>query len=112
MSTPGRDYKGQKMTTTSGEPVEQVVTRQQGERGLRGSYVILAPEERAKGFVRPVRLSYIHVRCSTRTNMAKAIAETFARDPQFYTHTFCVRCDTHVPVGECIWEADASPVGS
>lgn len=33
---------------------------------LHRSYVILSAEERAKGFVRPVRLTYVHVTCGAR----------------------------------------------
>lgn len=29
--------------------------------GMQGKYVVLSDEERAKGFIRPVRLAYVHV---------------------------------------------------
>ena len=50
------------------------------------AYLVLSEAERAQGFVRPVRTSYQHNRgraCGTVTYMATAIAETYARDPQF-----------------------------
>lgn len=120
--------------------------------GQHTSYWILSDEERAKGFVRPVRRSYRHVGrrhpatlrdlteeekaryaefkyaafeaypeerlpvtgrfwtqaeldkiskgCGTVTTMSSAIAETYARQPNFYGSTFCVHCGTHLPVGE------------
>lgn len=68
------------------------------QSGQQLSYLILSDEERAKGFVRPVRLSYVHVPCGHVTNMPKAIAETYARNPQFYGGTFCCNCGSHFPL--------------
>lgn len=80
--------------------------------GKQKGYVVLCPEERAKGFVRPVRRSYKHTKCGTETTMGLALAETYARDPQFYGGTFCCGCSNHFPVGEFTWEPDGSVVGS
>ncbi len=86
--------------------------------GQQESYLILSDEERAKGFVRPVRRSYRHLLCGTVTTMGLAIAETYARDPHFYGGTMCVRCGTHygltTPDGRpaFLWEPDGTPVGS
>lgn len=63
--------------------------------GQQECYLILPEEERARGFVRPVRRSYRHVKCNTVTSMGQALAETYARDPYFYGATFCVSCGTH-----------------
>lgn len=135
-----------------------------GESGQHKSYWVLAEEERAKGFVRPVRRTYIHVGirpkyplrdltpeekerykdygyakyeeypnqsegsvvgrfwterdlksgCGTSTTMGLAIAETYARNPNFYGSTFCCLCGNHYPVGEAgefEWE-DGSKVGT
>ena len=70
------------------------------ETGQQRGYVVLADEERAKGFVRPVRRSYVHLKCGCVTTMGQAIAETYARDPYFYSGTFCAGCRAHFPVGE------------
>lgn len=64
------------------------------------AYLVLSDEEIAKGFVRPVRRSYIHNRCGTTTRMGDKIAETYARNPYFYGATYCVQCGGHFPVGE------------
>ena len=32
--------------------------------------------------------------------MSRDLAETYARDPQFYSGTFCTACRGHFPVGE------------
>lgn len=64
------------------------------------AYLVLSDEERAKGFIRPVRTSYVHETCGAVTTMGQAIAETYARDPRFYGSTYCVRCSKHRPVGE------------
>ena len=63
-------------------------------------YLVLSEAERAAGFVRPVRRSYIHEVCGSVTTMGQAIAETYARDPAFYGGTYCVTCAMHRPVGE------------
>ncbi len=46
-------------------------------------YLVLGDEERAKGFVRPVRRSYRHQdpECGAVTTMGHALAETYAREP-------------------------------
>lgn len=135
--------------------------------GQQECYLILSEEERAKGFIRPVRTKYRHVGtpkpkfelrdlteeeterykefgyvkyeeypesmspacgrfytqadldkiengCGTTTTMGLAIAETYARQPTFYSGTFCVGCGKHLRVGadgEFVWE-DGSRVGT
>lgn len=83
-------------------------------QGQQQDYVVLSEADRAKGFVRPVRLAYVHEKCGTKTTMHVAIAETYARNPSFYDATFCCGCRSHFPVGpagEFVWE-DGSKVGS
>lgn len=82
------------------EPVSQAPT-----------YLVLSDDERAKGFVRPVRRSYRHGTCGSTTTMAQSIAETYAREPGFYGATYCTTCQMHRPVAEFTWE-DGSRVGS
>lgn len=80
--------------------------------GQQKGYVVLTPEERAKGFVRPVRYSYTHKTCGTDTRMSRDIAETYARDPGFYSGTFCVCCGKHLPLDEFVWKGTEDQVGS
>lgn len=75
-------------------------------------YLVLSETERAKGFVRPVRRTYVHTVCGTATTMGQALAETYARDPKFYGGTYCVGCQMHKPVAEFRWGDDGSVVGS
>lgn len=86
------------------------------ETGMQNKYVVLSEEERAKGFVRPVRYNYIHQTCGTVTAMGQALAETYARDPHYYGGTYCAGCKAHFPVGpfgEFVWAAgDGSKVGT
>ena len=82
------------------------------ESGQQKDYVVLAEEERAKGYVRPVRRTYEHLKCGSVTTMAQTLAETYARDPKFYDGTFCVKCRTHFPVAEFVWEGSEELVGS
>jgi hypothetical protein len=80
--------------------------------GQQKGYIVLAPDERAKGFVRPVRTVYTHLRCGTDTAMSRDIAETFARDPQFYRSTFCLRERAQFPLSEFVWKGTDVPLGS
>lgn len=130
-------------------------------------YLVLSEEERAKGFVRPVRNSYIHVGkkieikgklkylskkqkekypeyvaiedividgkvlggkyitqseinnngkriggCGARTVMNNTIAETYARNPNFYGSTYCTNCQRHIDVEEFVWDGTDKTVGS
>jgi hypothetical protein len=107
-------------TTTDGEPPAPGMERSGAPQpidpatGQHKAYWILSEEERAKGFVRPVRAKYLHTKCGTVTRMGIAIAETYARSPGFYGATFCVgdKCRTHFPVGEFVWlDHQGEPTG-
>lgn len=93
-------------------------------------YLVLSEEERAKGFIRPVRKTYVHhymedgsrvpyplvslkgvKGCGAATTMALPLAETYARDPKFYGATYCAGCKKHLPVAEFHWD-DGETVGS
>jgi hypothetical protein len=83
--------------------------------GLQGKYLVLSDDERAKGFVRPLRYAYKHLKCGTVTTMHKTIAETYARDPHFYGGTYCTSCRGHFPVGpdgEFVWDGTDEKVGT
>jgi len=83
--------------------------------GMQKAYVVLSKEERAKGFVRPVRRSYLHHKCGQVTTMGRALAETYARQPDFYGATFCATCREHFPVGkdgEFVWSGTSDRVGT
>lgn len=80
--------------------------------GQQKGYVVLTEEERAKGFVCPVRRTYLHKVCGTTTTMNHALAETYARDPGFYSGTFCCYCKKHLPLTEFVWDGTDEQVGS
>jgi hypothetical protein len=110
--------------------------RELGADGQQKGYIVLTPAERAKGFVRPVRSSYVHVGrmqefenpdhpsgavqnwsqriggCGKVTTMGRAVAETYARDPGFYNGTFCCACGSHFPLDEFVWQGTEEQVGS
>lgn len=97
-----------KITLTDGGPVYPE-HRELKSNGQQKDYVVLSEAERAKGFVRPVRNSYRHLKCNTVTTMGNALAETYARQPSFYSGTFCCGCGSHFPVGEngeFVWNDD------
>ena len=51
----------------------------------------------------PVRSLYRHNRCKAITAISNEIAETYAKDPKYYSHTFCGQCRDHLPVSEFLW---------
>jgi hypothetical protein len=151
-----------RLTDGSPVPEDDSHTTIDSRTGQQRGYVVLSDEERMKGFVKPVRTSYLHVgppatpsnlrdlrddehdqydqygyvkfepyadsrsitgkywtqreldragkQCGCETRMGYAIAETYARDPNFYSGTFCVGCQKHFPLNEFIWEPDGEPM--
>lgn len=82
--------------------------------GMQRDYLVLSDAERAEGFVRPVRRTYTHIPCGASTTMSTPIAETYARNPAWYSGTFCSGCKAHFPVGakgEFTWD-DGEKVGT
>jgi hypothetical protein len=50
-----------------------------------------------------------------RDDHGQALAETYARQPEFYSGTFCVGCRDHFPVGEegeFVWDGTEQRVGT
>lgn len=111
MSTEKRD-------TTDGKPADPACEDTGAPQpidpatGQHKAYWVLPLEEREKGFVRPVRQRYVHKTCGTSTTMGIALAETYARKPEFYGATFCCACRNHFPVGEFLWHGTDEVVGS
>jgi hypothetical protein len=115
----------ERLTTDRTDPR---LTHQNDEapRSQAEAYLVLSEEERAKGFVRPVRRSYRHVYreqqfegmdpvrvpCGDKTTMGQALAETYARNPKFYSGTYCCACQMHRPLVEFVWVDDGTEVGS
>lgn len=61
MSDENEALEEPKTCTTSGRPVDVVRAEQTESTGQHKDYVVLCPDERAKGFIRPVRNKYVHV---------------------------------------------------
>jgi hypothetical protein len=108
-----------KICTTSGnDPANPVPGAPDGidqKTGQHKDYYVICEEDRKKGFIRPIRNSYIHLKCGVVTKMSQAISETYARNPNFYGATFCVHCRDHFPVGEngeFVWDGTNEKVGS
>lgn len=85
-------------TLTDGNPVTED-NRELRPDGMQKGYVVLSEAERKRGFVRPFRDAYRHLKCGCITTMSRPLAETYARDPAFYSGTFCSTCRAHFPVG-------------
>lgn len=101
-----------KVTLTDGSPVTPDHRDIDPGTGQQKGYVVLSTEERAKGYVRPYRDAYVHQTCGALTRMHRSIAETYARDPTFYTGTFCVNCCAHFPLSQFYWDGTSEVVGS
>jgi hypothetical protein len=98
------------------DPSDPGLTRGVDPQGARvpqaEAYLVLSEQERAKGFVRPLRRSYLHVECGSVTTMSLPLAETYAREPGFYGATYCASCARHAPVSEFRWDGTVEVVGS
>lgn len=78
-----------KRCTTSGKPIDEHTREIDPTTGMQKDYIVLCEDERKKGFVRPYRDSYKHLTCGAVTTMGRSLSETYARDPHFYSGTFC-----------------------
>ncbi len=101
------------MTTNRNDPLLKKIRPD----GQQEAYLVLSEDERSKGFVAPVRRSYKHLACGCTTTMGNSIAETYARNPKFYSGTFCCYCGAHFALGppwspNFLWTDDLSPVGA
>ena len=99
-----------KTTLADGSPVSPD-HREIQPNGQQKGYVVLSEEERGKGFVAPYRDTYLHKTCGTTTTMGRPIAETYARQPDFYSGTFCVSCRAHFPLDQFVWAGTNLQVG-
>lgn len=99
---------GSKVTTPEGS----TPTEEKFENGQYKDYWVLSAEELDKGFIRPFRDSYEHTICNSITTMAYPLAATYAREPRFYSRTFCCKCGGHYPVSQFYWKDTDEFVGS
>lgn len=92
------------MTDGEGPPPDDFDYGEKGEDGQYENYPTIDEGE----FEQPVRRTYRHEECDTTTSMREDIAESVARDPEYYSKTFCHGCGKHVPVDEVHWEEDGA----
>ena len=95
----------------SGKPVPEDYSHTEIDpaTGMQKDYIVLSADERAKGFVKPVRRSYIHNVCASLTTMGRALEETYAHNPRFYSGTFCAGCHKHFNLDQFQFE-DGEPM--
>lgn len=108
----------EKVTASGRKPESEIVAGAPApidpKTGQHKDHWVLSEAERKKGFIRPVRRTYVHDKCGTATSMGRPIAETYARKPSFYGSTFCCACQGYFRVGEAgefVWD-DGSKVGT
>lgn len=110
--------KKRERLTGRGDPAPEDAAAPTEERlpdGQHADHWVLPEEERAKGFVRPVRRTYRHEACGMTTTMGRALAETIARDPSYYGATFCAHCGDYFRIGEkgeFTWLDDGTKMGT
>jgi len=95
-----------------GDPNDDSYREINPDTGKQKDYLVLSDEERMKGFVRPVRFEYIHMKCGGSTRMHREIAETYARNPRFYDGTFCAVCGNHFPIDQFRWSGTDEILGT
>lgn len=104
---------GRPPTSPADAPVPNLDKRLDGQHV--DHFVMCDDEMAKKGFVRPVRLSYVHEKCGGVTSMPQAIAETYACNPDYYGQTFCCHCGDYFLVGadgEFLWKDTNEKVGT
>jgi len=101
-----------KITLDDGSHVTEDYTTIDPVSGQQKRYIVIEESQRQKNLTRPLQFSYIHSTCGTVTKISKSIAETFAKNPKFYTHTFCCKCQRHLPLKEFIWSDDDQVLGT
>jgi hypothetical protein len=83
----------EKITLVDGQPVYPEHKEINPATGQQRDYVVLSAEERAKGYVRPVRTSYIHVGPPPPTNLRDLTDEEKER----YSDRNYVKYEEHGP---------------
>lgn len=80
--------------------------RELKQNGQQKGYVVLSAEERAKGFVRPVRQSYIHVGRQAPQNLRDLTDEEHERYDKFGYVKFQPYPESELPVTGRFWTQD------
>lgn len=69
------------------------------------------PTSQEGEFVAPIRNMYKHSICGGLTWCSDGIAETYAKNPTYYTRTYCSSCQDHFPISEFSWHVDDVTLG-
>lgn len=100
------------LTTDRSEPL----LKEHDSLGMQCAYLVLNEDDIKLGYTVPYCAKYTHLLCGSVTTIAAAIAATYARDPKFYSGTFCCSCGKHYALlTNAKWQfewSDGRPVGS
>lgn len=83
-----------------------------GQKKADGQYErypssVLRNEDGTLAYKQPIRNIYVHRKCGSTTIMrGEVLCLTYATNPGFYTHTFCIACRDHLPIREFYWDVD------
>ena len=62
---------------------------------------VLVDENGRPAYKQPIRNKYVHTKCGAVTMMrGDDLCLTYATNPHYYSHTFCVGCRDHLPISE------------
>lgn len=63
----------------------------------------LSEAEKAAGYVRPLRYTYMHEVCENLAFLSPEQAQLFARNPKFLGSLYCRKCERSCSVDEFVW---------
>jgi hypothetical protein len=72
----------------------------------------LTPEEKAAGFIRPMRTRVKHKFCGTTSILRTVDALDMARDPTSWSTCWCMVCGRRLPADQFEWFPGGEAVGS
>jgi hypothetical protein len=71
----------------------------------------LRESEKLQGYLRPLRMQYVHTLCETTSHIDMKVASQLAKDPKYYSTMPCMLCGKNFPVTDFKW-VDNTLVGS
>jgi len=97
----------EKVVLTNGKrPEEQPDFAEHKENGQQRAYMVLTEEERAKGFVRPLRMSYVHAGARPRYPLRDLTEEEHVRLRDFNYVAFEEYPESEFPKTGRFWTED------
>lgn len=90
----------------TGKPVTEGFDQIDPSTGMQKDYIVLCPEERDKGFVRPLRYTYRHIGEQLKYPLRELTADEHERLDQYNYVMFETYPDSYSPVTGRYWRQD------